>query len=79
MIETSNFEGKSSFEKKCLNIGLQMFYNIVKQEKRKILNKIDVYLCKLHNISPENLYNNITINSPKPYPSSTTFTKLNSQ
>ena len=79
MIETSNFEAKSLFKKKCLNVGLQISSKIIKQEKRTIYNKINIFLYKLHDICPEDLYNNIINNSPKPYLSSTRITKLNSQ
>ena len=76
MIKTSNFEGISLFEKK---FGLQMSSKITKQEKQTTLNKINIFLSKLHDICPKDLYNNIINNSPKPYPSSTIIIKLNSQ
>ena len=77
MIESPNFEDNLSFEKKFLNVSLQMSPKITKREKETALNKIDVFLSKLHAICPEDIYNSIISNSPKPYPSSTRITKLN--
>ena len=56
-----------------------MSSKITKQEKRTTLNNIKIFLSKLHDIFPEDLYNNIFNNLPKPYSSSTRITKLNSQ
>ena len=47
--------------------------------KKKTLSIIDLFLSKLYVICPENLYNNIINNSPKPYLTSTRIRKLNSQ
>ena len=60
-------------------MGLKMSSNITRQEQRSTLNKINICLSKLHDICPQDLYNNIINNSPKPYPTSTRITKLNSQ
>ena len=79
MIETSNFEENSIFEKKCLNVGFKMSSKITRQEQRSTLNKINIVLSKLHDICSEDLYNNIINNSPKPYLSSTRITRLNNQ
>ena len=43
MIETSNFEENSLFEKKCLNVGFKMSSKITKQEKQTTLNKINIF------------------------------------
>ena len=64
MIETSNFEENSIFEKKCLNVGLKVSSIISRREKQTTLNKINIFLSKLHDICPEDLYNNIINNSP---------------
>ena len=58
---------------------MQISSKITKQETRTTLNNINIFLSKVHDICPEDLYNNIINNSPKPYPSSTRITKLNSQ
>ena len=79
MIETSKSEENSIFEKKCLNVGLKESSKITKKEKQKTLNKINIFLSKLHDICPQDFYNNIANNTPKPYPTSTRITKLNSQ
>ena len=71
MIETSNFDENSIFDRKCLNVGLKISSKITKQEKHTTLNKINIFLSKLHDICPQDLYNNIINNSPKPYPTST--------
>ena len=60
-------------------MGLKMSSNITRQEQRSTLNKINIFLSKLHDICPQDLYNNIINNYPKPYPSSTRIRKLNSQ
>ena len=79
MIESSNYDDIIPFEKKCLYIGLPMSSNINMNEKRTTLRNIDLFLSKLHVNCPENLYNNIINNSPKPFPSSTRITKFNSK
>ena len=79
MIDTSNFDENLIFEKKCLNVGLNVSSKISRQEQRSTLNNINISLSKLHDICPQDLYNNIINNSPKPYPTSTRITKLNSQ
>ena len=56
-----------------------MLSKITKNEKRKTLRNIDLFLSKLHVTCPKKLYNNIINNSPKPYPLSTRITKLNSE
>ena len=76
IIERPNFEENLSFEKKCLNVGL---LRLLTQEKRTTLNKIDVFLSKLHDICPKYLYNNIINKSLKPCPSSTRIKKLINQ
>ena len=79
MIESPNYDDIIPFEKKCLYVGLPTSSNITMNEKRTTLKNIDLFLSKLHVICPENLYNNMINNSPKPYPSSTRITKLNSE
>ena len=60
-------------------MGLKISSKITKQEKQTTLNNINICLSKLHDICPQDLYNNIINNSPKPYPTSTRITKLNNQ
>ena len=64
MIETSNFAEHALFEKESLNVRVKMSSKITRQEKRTTLNKINICLSKLHDICPEDLYNNIINNSP---------------
>ena len=64
---------------KYLFVGLLTSSKISMNEKRTTITNIDLFLSKLHVICPENLYNNMINNSPKPYPSSTRITKLNSE
>ena len=68
-----------SFEKKCFNIGLLIPSKITKNEKKRTLSIIDLFLSKLYVFCPENLYNNIINNSPTLYLTSTRIRKLNSQ
>ena len=56
MIETSNFVENSSFEKKCLNVGLQISTKISRREKQTTLNKINRFLSKLHHIFVQKIY-----------------------
>ena len=63
MIETFNFEENSLFEQKCLNVGLPMPSKITNDEKQTTLSKINIFLSKLQDICPEDLYNNIINNS----------------
>ena len=79
MIESPNSDDIIPFEKKCLYVGLQMPSKITMYEKRITLGNIDLFLSKLHVICPEDLYNYIINNSPKPYPLLTRITKLNSE
>ena len=79
MIESPNYDDIIPFEKKCLYVGLITSSNITMNEKRTSLENIDLFLSQLHGICPENLYNNIINNSPKPYPYSTRVTKFNSE
>ena len=79
MIDTSSYNENSIFEMKCLNVGLKVSSKITKKEKQTTLNNINIFLSKLHDICQQDLYNNIINNSPKPYPTSTRITKLNSQ
>ena len=78
MIESPNYDDILPFEKKCLYGGLLIPSKIIINEKNTFRN-IDLFLSKLHVICPENLYNNIIKNYPKPYQSSTRITKLNSE
>ena len=56
-IELPNFDDWLSFEKMCLNVGLQISSKIIKKEKQ-ITYKIDVCLSKLLYIyiCPEDIY-----------------------
>ena len=76
MIKTSNFDENSIFDRKCLNVDLKISSKITKQEKQTTLNKINIFFSKLHDICPQA---DIINNSPKPYPTLTRITKLNSQ
>ena len=79
MIKSLNVDDTISFKNKCLYVDLLMSSMITNNETIITLKNIDLFLSKLHVICPDNLYNNIINNSPKPYPSSTRITNLNSE
>ena len=69
MIESLIFEDNLWFEKKCLNVGLLIPHDNLRQKNKQHL--IIWFFSKIYDICLEDLYNNIINNPPKSYPSST--------
>ena len=78
MIESPNFEDKVSFEKIFQMLVYKCPLRFLNGKNNQHLINLMYFLSKLHVIFPEDIYHNIINNSPKPCPSSTRNTKMNS-